>query len=679
MMRRRGAPPAGSAAIDEVLTRTAKAKSEEVSGTNENSQTLPLTGQSRTKRSVRKRKPTVRQQQRAILLMLVCFVVTLTTLYKLLKWFFPRNRYHRLLEIPEITNLLEETPAPVENDYVVFVTNSNRKNSFNVAMGRSSVSAEYALKEALMELPLPSATWKWFKIDVVTAVKTYEDYDTYSHHEELPSWWYGMALDWKKGWVFLPDEVHAMGMVDWTNRLRWDHIGSYVSQNPKRFREWPSTVLEDDSTSLSSIDILHTNAVLVDFTISPHQDDPPESRVVPLFHGHRMHTHLTHSALMESAVMAGLYLIRIVPPKGNGYMIYSYLPKSGKEPHDYNLTRHAGTLYAMACLYQEWKDNALLQAMQRGFSYLTNKMMHDCPLPYSEEGNSKCIWDWGEGKKRDTKLGVNALTVLAMAQYTVSTGDTQYLSSAIDIAKWIVGAQKEDGSFVQKVSMPDNILSEKFYVRYYQGEATFALTKLYQAAKGSAVDMSVKDMQKWLVVAEKAAAYIIERDSELEDEEVPIDHWLMYGIAELLRLKRPDANGMIPHALRIARVAAASQEQDTLEDKDRVGTFGGATGATSTATKAEGICAVYEVLDDDEYAKAKADMMDTMTYAIQFQLQEQFRPERAMYMKDPRFVLGGFHNSLTKLDMRNDYTQHNLCAILCMARALKERTVDWST
>ncbi len=43
-----------------------------------------------------------------------------------------------------------------------------------------------------------------------------------------------------------------------------------------------------------------------------------------------------------------------------------------------------------------------------------------------------------------------------------------------------------------------------------------------------------------------------------------------------------------------------------------------------------------------------------------------------MYLRDPRRALGGFHRSLTNYEIRIDYVQHNISAILGLMRIMAE-------
>ena len=156
---------------------------------------------------------------------LLGMLVIFASIYFLLRILFPKHRYRHFLEISEIQKLLEDAPAPIHDQYVVFVSNANGEHPYNVAFAHSAQSAEHALWTALTKIPLVSATYPWFKIDIVTASKVMTHNDSASKNNDMPSWCYGLALDWPNGWAYLPDKVQAHGLMDWKNRLRWDRLG----------------------------------------------------------------------------------------------------------------------------------------------------------------------------------------------------------------------------------------------------------------------------------------------------------------------------------------------------------------------------------------------------------------------------------------------------------------------
>mmetsp|Transcript_28854 Transcript_28854/g.43571 ORF Transcript_28854/g.43571 Transcript_28854/m.43571 type:complete len:643 (+) Transcript_28854:144-2072(+) len=590
-------------------------------------------------------------------IVLVTMFLFLTSIFFLVKYNFPKHRYWRLLKIPEIQALLAESPAAIDDQYIVFVTNANGKATCNVAWAKSKHSAESAFESALRKIPFKSARFPWFKVDVVSATRIIDNYDFSFKHNDVPSWWYGLAFDWGKGWVFLPDEIQAHGLVNFKNQVQWDRLGKYASE--RKLSSWPDTVLEDDETTLASLELLHTNSLFIDFS---------RDEVVQLYHGHRLFEKLTHGLLLEAAIEAGNYLSRHV--REDGKMLYIYQPRSDSESTDYSLTHHAGAVYSMASLHQEYPDKQLQGATKQALEFLLS-FVHDCPLPFDPKRQAKCVWDYEDSSHHATKLGLNALTVLAIAEYTHSTKDLQYFELARSIATFIVSSQHEDGSFVQKVSEPNNKVDEEYYVRYYQGEVIFGLARLYSVAK----KMKLPEEKKWIAVADKAATCIVEREANLSEDELLVDHWFLCGIAEMGSRNKKH----IHHCRRTILSETGRQLRETSEDqdRDRLGIFGASISSSATAAKTEGLCAMHNLFakKDPEFG---ARIFEAVTLSTRFQMQMQYRPEKAMYLENPIQVLGGIHMSLTNYEMRIDYSQHNICAFLCMAKLLKEHQVAWS-
>jgi len=341
--------------------------------------------------------------------------------------------------------------------------------------------------------------------------------------------------------------------------------------------------------------------------------------------------------------------------------------------------------------------------MRLAMHWLLKEHLEKCRLPYNNSQRNdqtpttrRCIVeetvDVQEGQKsKATKLGVNALTLLAISELLAATHDEAslgddadfFMDVARDLADFIQSAQHDDGSFVQKIQYyPTFKLDETFFVRYYQGEATFALSRFYYVT-GSVMGLEPK--QEWLDVAQAAAGYIIEKNWDVPDEEFVDDHWLLYGLAELHRCdSRRVGSRFVEFAMRTVLLVAQSQYkegdenrgQSRLDLKDWVGIHHESTSATSTATKSEGLCAIFELAEDHRLGKEMAIILDSAMDSVRYQLKAQFGPELAMYMQDPLRVIGGLRQGIDSLLMRNDYTQHNLSSFLCLSNILQTRHKD---
>lgn len=107
-------------------------------------------------------------------------------------------------------------------------------------------------------------------------------------------------------------------------------------------------------------------------------------------------------------------------------------------------------------------------------------------------------------------------------------------------------------------------------------------------------------------------------------------------------------------------------------DKDGVYTDHGKEnlGSCGIATKSEGLCAVYPAIKKVSPEKAQM-FLDSVIWGIRYQLQTQQRPEIAMYMKVPAKAMGAFGTSIVSKETRNDFSQHNLSSLLCLARLME--------
>ena len=199
----------------------------------------------------------------------------------------------------------------------------------------------------------------------------------------------------------------------------------------------------------------------------------------------------------------------------------------------------------------------------------------------------------------------------------------------------------------------------------------FALARLHNVVK----TLGREPDPIWLAVAEQAALSIVERDSQVDDEDLLVDTWLLLGVSEMGSRNKK----LLQHCARTIRVATSMQLHETTpdQDKDRLGIFGSSTSGTATATKTEGMCSLYKLFAEKDPELA-ATILETTILSTRFQLQIQFRPETAMYMDDPLRILGGFHGALNSFELRNDYTQHHIGALLCMAKLVREHEVAWS-
>jgi hypothetical protein len=344
----------------------------------------------------------------------------------------------------------------------------------------------------------------------------------------------------------------------------------------------------------------------------------------------------------SSAEQGGDYLVRHFHNDG-GHFDYLYDPKEDRVSSSYNLLRHAGTTYALLSLYDAIKKPEYLTIAEQALKFI-NAQEAPCPAP---RGSLVCLYE-----DESVKLGGNALALLAFTEHVRVTNDTEYLKKAQSYAEWMMATQNERGEFTQHEQTREGKTTD-LVSEYYPGEAIFALMRLY----------TLDHNDRWRVSAEKGAKWLIEtRDAGKATSTLPHDHWLLYGLNELHAVTADPL--YLAHARKITD-AIASTQHVTAEDVRWVGGFYNPPRSTPTATRVEGLVAAYALFvraGDAVYAERAKEVIDR---AVPFLLRTQVTKERAQSAGlNQDGALGGFTESLDEYDIRIDYVQHNISALL---------------
>lgn len=497
------------------------------------------------------------------------------------------------------------------------------------AAARGVAAATERLRDELRALAADGFEPRAVRVDLVTEVRRQRARSDQAL--ALDRSLFGLAFERQVGLAFLADEVVTYTLIDSDQQLRWRN----VAKRPEAAAARPR------------LDRLRESAGAPVFRFATASYFSDGSAPVALYRGHRSFADLAPEQLLRHAELGGRYLVSSLA--SDGRFVYSYLPKTGEVKKKYNALRHCGTVYAMLELYEVTGDRELLAAAERALGYLERELLRRCRVGAAE---TACVVERGW-----VKLGGNALAMLALAKHAAVTGDKRHLGTIDDLGRWILLSQGEDGEFeIHKQSYPGGEVSE-FVSDYYPGEALLALVRRPEPDAA------------WLDAAERGARWLIEvRDRGLPAAALKHDHWLLYALRELHRL-RPDPS-YLEHASRIAAAILDRQRQEKPEFPDWLGSYYRPPRSTPTATRSEGLGAAYLMLRDGGRAKRAAALLDGLELGVGFQLQTQFLPETVLFLDDPARALGGFRRSLTNYEIRIDYVQHNISSLLLLRRIL---------
>ena len=502
-----------------------------------------------------------------------------------------------------------------------------------VGMGKGLVAAASQVIRQAQGWITRGHSVKWFKVDIVQRVFPLKKIAP-TRVAGLERSLHGIAFDRQSRIAFIPEELATYRLVSNKGKLRWERMATYIAKHEAsasiRFKTLQQSGTFDGHR-------FTTASFFLDGT-----------SVVRLYRGHRSFDDPTPDSLLAAARQGGKYLTKAVKTKGE--FVYSYLPRTDTKRDSYNILRHAGTTYAMLELFAVTKEAPLLEAAQRAIHYLL-RVTKPCP---SGDAELLCVVE-----DDAVKLGGNALAIIALAKYTEVTQDQRYLPTLLRLGKWIQQVQNDTGQFfIHKQRYSDGVIRDTVS-QYYPGEALLALTRL------AALDPN----GGWLDTAERGAQYLIRvRDGDVQTSDLSHDHWFLYALNELYRV-RPQPLYR-EHALRITQAIIESQNR-TPRYPDWLGSYYRPPRSTPTATRTEGLCAIYALARDFGDPEEAATILKAIRLGIAFQLQTQFRPESALYLKNPQRALGGFHRSLTNFEIRIDYVQHNISSLLGLYRNLR--------
>jgi hypothetical protein len=197
------------------------------------------------------------------------------------------------------------------------------------------------------------------------------------------------------------------------------------------------------------------------------------------------------------------WLVRGEQPDGR--FRYGYYRSRDEVSPLYNDTRHAGVLYI---LYRLGKTDA----GDRGLTYVLDRLVRrDGWTAFAQPGE-------------DAEAGANALTVAALVQRRLATGDARYDALARGMGRFLVGQLGADGSVLQYWDPAAGRPVPHVFGKFSTGEALYALALLNRAFPG----------EGWDRAAHRVAAYLATRRDRAEGylTRQP-DHWASYGLAEL--------------------------------------------------------------------------------------------------------------------------------------------------
>lgn len=356
--------------------------------------------------------------------------------------------------------------------------------------------------------------------------------------------------------------------------------------------------------------------------------------------GRRVLPQLDAALCADLVTNASEFLARQV--KESGQFVYGLFPCFNKEVASYNTLRHASSTYAMIEAWELTQSGFLKSAIDRSLLCLTHELIRKVVLPGGIE--AAFLVD----TNNEIKLGGNSVCILALAKYTELTGNAQYIGLMELLAQGLVAMlNPSTRQFVHVLNFPDLSVKEQFRIIYYDGEAAFALMRLYKITRRA----------RWLQAVELAFEYFIEAQHWRAN-----DHWLSYCVNELT-LYRPKREyfefGIRNFANHLDFVLTRITTFPTLLELMMA--------AEQMLTRLQSLpefADLYAQVDREKFGRA-------LHWRANYLLTGYFWPEWAMYFAKPDSVAGAFFIRHHSYRVRIDDVEHYVSGLVAYRKLLQ--------
>jgi len=339
------------------------------------------------------------------------------------------------------------------------------------------------------------------------------------------------------------------------------------------------------------------------------------------------------NVLIDRLKVIKKYLIGNINPE-TGRLWYEYFPTEDKyDESGSSEIRFMATCWAMAALQNQLESDDLSPMINNMLDYYLKDMRCDV----DKEFGDYCVIDTDGGK-----IASNAFILLALIEYPVYPNSEDIKKK---LAAGLLRQQKENGAFLTRFNSGGERGKD-----YYPGEAKLALMRYHQETKDS----------KYMNAVQKAFPYY--RKYWRGNKNAAFVSWNTQAYKILYDVTKSKMIASFIFEMN-DWIVKNEQVHESLY-KDEIGGMPKKSPRFSTSVYVQGINDAYSVAVAERDHKRTVRYRDSIKSGIRFILLSQYVYLNSYYLPNEERAYGGFRYSLTKNNMRIDFTQHAIFAIL---------------
>jgi hypothetical protein len=350
-----------------------------------------------------------------------------------------------------------------------------------------------------------------------------------------------------------------------------------------------------------------------------------------------------------AAIAGGEFILRQI--RKDGRFHYQYFPLQGRHPSakksGYSLPRHAGTIYSLAQLYGETKEDRFKRGAEKGMAWLVKTLPKSCGSP-----ERTCI-----SKRGRAVLGSAALSVVGMLEYQRQTGDDRHAATVKKLVEFILFMQRPDGDFHHLYLLKKKRVEASYRSMFFSEEAALALVMAHAAFEDP----------RYLQAAERALDYLTGPKYDF------FLGWFVYGADHWTCIAADEAWPRLNHhrylkfcegySAFIRRLQFTPGDWDN-EDFRGHYSFSGllVPQAPGAAGFTEAVLSTFTLAHN--HGVETTALQTQIVGALGALSRDQIRLDNSYQMPDPMKAVGGVRRSLVEPEVRIDFTQHAVSALL---------------